>query len=144
MADGLVPKELAASPRDMSEQGLANVLAAQLQAEGFGYLGRQTDYKNSYIGVMDYGWPYDYFQKNILPAKNPGWLVNIVDTKVASGDDDITTALGPYQRLLLDGSVQNRIQAKFNFSDQGSEVLGIHPVLMFIDEGAKWVNEKGL
>lgn len=139
----LLPKELAASLRDHSPEGLANVMAAQNLEMDSEFIGRRASFKSSFIGIEEQGWSQEYFVKNILDGKNPGWLVNVVETVPGTGSI-LAAATGPYHRLCLDGSVQRRTQSRITVIDDGKEATGVHPVLLYVDEDAEWIDRKKL
>jgi type II secretory pathway pseudopilin PulG len=139
---GLVPKEIVVSSRDGSEDGLANLLISQ-NPSGMSSGVVSTAYKMSYVGPLEQGWPYEYFEAHILPTRGAGWLVNIVECKPLQGKY-LAGATGRYQRLMLDGSVQNRVQHGITVEDDGKVVDGVHPILMYVDEGGRWIDERKL
>ena len=138
---GIVPKSVVVSARDRTSSGLANVLAKGQIDRGFEkeFGVEVVNYKSSFPGSLEYSYHLKFFQDNILKAKNPGWLVNVVEL-VPRIDDSISGAHGNYDRLLMDGSIQRRRQGFVTVLDQGANVQGTHPILLFVDEDGSWTN----
>jgi hypothetical protein len=97
----------------------------------------------SYLGPGDGNWTYESFQRKILDGRNPGWLVNLVRCRPPANRPKGERDLGPYLRLLLDGSVQPRAMGY-----QGGWIEGsFHDRIVsfaayFADENFEWFEQR--
>ena len=112
--EGLVPASICLSPLDHTTGGLATRFVSVMA------LKEKTEWEplvpTTYIGPRDGGWTWESFSAQVIENRNPGWLVNLVLAK-RSSPNSYEPGLGPYYRLMMDGSV------KLRTAGYGSEII---------------------
>ncbi len=135
---GNLPRDLCASREDPYEKGLAN-FALEIASTRSRY---ETTYKRSYIGFGDKEISPNVFARDYAMQPNAGWLLNVVEMKQEpAGNWPFYGWSGPYQRLLLDGSVRRYIcvpTTKVEPGGGGSASVSI--IHLFSDPGPEWDN----
>jgi type II secretory pathway pseudopilin PulG len=138
---GRVPKELLSSPRDATTEGLA-IAVARETLPALSKPVPAPGYRVSFVGLAEMGFDMQFANKHLHDAKGVGWLVDLLDCEPRAGS--LAGATGRYRRLLLDGSVQRRVQKAISFSDDGQSGMATHPLTFFIDEDEAWLRERSL
>jgi prepilin-type N-terminal cleavage/methylation domain-containing protein len=99
---GLVPREICRSPLDKTSNGIAGRFVEGLFLDNKEALVPLVP--TTYIGPRDGGWTWESFSAKILDKPNPGWLIDLALAK-PSESGWYQGAVGPYYRLMMDGSV---------------------------------------
>ncbi|HXH61042.1 MAG TPA: hypothetical protein VNI20_06750, partial [Fimbriimonadaceae bacterium] len=131
-------KRILHSPLDKTSEGFAYHLAKELKIPVF----ERTDVSLSYPGVAHYAYTRRFFESDIVPAHNPGWLISSNSGERIDGYYSVV--FGTYNRLLLDGSVQTRHMNWVTGStpfDKGKERFFM-AALYFVDEDASWASAR--
>lgn len=97
----------------------------------------------SYLGPGDANWSYETFQRKILDGRNPGWLVNLVRCRPPANRPNGERDLGPYLRLLIDGSIQPRVSGYQSGWIEGSvQDRIVSFAAFFADESFEWFEQR--
>ncbi|MEX2243579.1 MAG: type II secretion system protein [Fimbriimonadaceae bacterium] len=139
LLDGGILKgdQILRSPLDATPSGMSYLFSLEWETPAY----QRTDVFVSYVGVLQVGLDRDYFESDIRPATNPGWLVNLTSTERYRPNSKIR--IGRYHRLFLDGSVAVRhigLVSAFN-PNVGSAERMYHTALLFVDEEPEWLKE---
>ncbi len=140
--EGLVPVALACSTRDYSRDGIANELVRQNQGSPAVGPFVEAAFRHSFVGIAEHGYSI-LFDKHIVNSRSPGWLVNLVEADIPD-NGVIGAATGSYQRLLLEGSVVQRKQEMVEVVPGSGGEVGVHPILLYVDEDAEWIFQNKL
>ncbi|MEZ0324742.1 MAG: type II secretion system protein [Fimbriimonas sp.] len=141
---GMCPKEILFSRRDTRQGGRARAISLEIEPTG----RKQWDeikYPVTFAGPMEFTWDMAVYRRHIENQPGAGWLVNLVDCQTKR-ETDATSCRGRYQRLMFDGSVQNRTQGAIPLLAEDGVLYEdvIHPILFFVDGDAKWISEHGM
>jgi type II secretory pathway pseudopilin PulG len=107
----LVSPEIVVSPLDVTEEGIANRFLEKMLDE----IKKEVTLpcRTSYVGMREGGkrlhvdWMRQEFEEMARTRRDFGWLVNVARFSLgSSGEDHVMDGSGPYQRLLLDGSLR--------------------------------------
>lgn len=130
---GLVPRELCQSNLDLSRNGIAND-TADIENTHLGVFTHVTraNYKNTFIGLGEFGLSTEIFDKYVSPGPSAGWLVDVTGSQRALSPNP-TFWNGNYNRLLTDGAVLARKFSDFNCYDNGKQRPCRMSVLLFVD-----------
>jgi prepilin-type N-terminal cleavage/methylation domain-containing protein len=138
--DGRLSAQICRSPSDVHQEGLLSAFINQMapiRAKIPDPIPNCT-----YIGPADALWTWNMYQRRIMPGRNPGWLVNLVRARAFQGSTHIAGRLGPYQRLMLDSSVQTRRMGFHSLLIDGAlETKVIAFGSYFNDEDALWFEQ---
>lgn len=135
---GYVRSELCASPLDTTADGLANALTEELGIHSKSYLKLGTSYRSSFVGLREFGFPYDWMRKYIQTDNAGGWLVSLTTSKRINAEGTGTWFSGNYRRLMLDGSVKDRRHMPVNIGEGNEVVNAEHDLFLFLDGTNEW------
>jgi prepilin-type N-terminal cleavage/methylation domain-containing protein len=133
VAEGAIPRELCQSHLDETEEGIANV-TSDLENKAMGAFTHLTraDYKNTFIGMGEFGLSTDMYDKYIESGPGAGWLV---DVTMSSKNIFPNPAQwdGKYMRLLADGAVVPKVHKDFDCYDGGKVRKCRMSILLYVD-----------
>jgi type II secretory pathway pseudopilin PulG len=112
----LAPSNVSISPLDLSENGMANDLAALLATQCPACDVAPTPYRRTFLGPDDFGHSDDTFAKQIEPTNGAGWLISLTESQSSQKNSPMgrfTSPMGSYHRVLLGGSVVVRKHYKY-------------------------------
>jgi prepilin-type N-terminal cleavage/methylation domain-containing protein len=141
VASGRVPSAIVSSSRDATPDGLAVAIANEVLPP-VGRAMPKLPYRLSYPGLFEMGFDQTFVQNHLTSASGVGWLVEVSACEPRAGT--LAGSVGRYHRLMLDGSVQKRVQSVFAFNDDGQSGRATHPLMFFIDEDAAWLTDRKL
>jgi prepilin-type N-terminal cleavage/methylation domain-containing protein len=133
VAAGMLPKYMCASNRDSSVDGIANELAKFqssriASAEGL----PPVEYKNSFVGMAEFGLGHNIFNSYVLTGPAAGWLIDAADSERTPWPTP-NQWKGTYKRLCVDGSVVVRQYRDFECYNEGKPEKCRMSVLLFVD-----------
>ncbi len=130
---GMVPAELCVSSLDRSEKGIANDLA-DFTNKKLAALGQisTAPYKNSFIGLGDFGMNNQVVDEYVATGPAAGWLVDATDSQKTEWPTP-TQWKGRYRRLTMEGSVVVRNHEDYQCYNDGKRMPCRMSVLLFVD-----------
>lgn len=143
VSSGLVKPELCFTPADPTPKGVANAMnMAHIYADP------RTDYKNSYVGWLQ-------FQVSLAQATDllegngdAGWLVDLTPGQNPERLRQPYFWEGRYRRLLFDTAVVMRSFRRFPSPNQEGEMeMALFPVMFYMDDFERyqaWSKRRGL
>jgi prepilin-type N-terminal cleavage/methylation domain-containing protein len=137
---GMVPRELCVSVRDTTAFGFANEVAqfTDQRLRSLGTSAPTRPYKNSFVGLEEFGLTHYSFDKYVTNGPAGGWLIDVGDSERTEFPTP-TAWNGSYRRLLTDGSVVTRQITDFECYNGGEAKPCRMPVLMFVDPSPYFV-----
>lgn len=135
---GLVSPNVCSSPLDKMQNGTANAITKSFGMHSAMYLRLGTPYRNSYVGLREYAFPYKWMDQYVKPMSGGGWLVSLTTSQRMNDDGSMIWSSGTYRRLMLDGSVQVKRHEPVELK-VGNDVMNAdHDLFLFLDGSKEW------
>lgn len=135
---GLVSADVCASPLDTSADGISNDLDEELGNQSQKYRDLVLPYRNSYLGLREFGFAPKMIDDSLKGAPGAGWLVSITTTLRRDPKKWSTWYTGGYRRVMLDGSVQARSHEPVPLATMSGKTTAEHPFFLFRDGSLEW------
>jgi prepilin-type N-terminal cleavage/methylation domain-containing protein len=130
---GMIPAAMCSSKMDITEKGIGNELATFTNRKMPTYAQiPETPYKNSFIGLGDFGMPHQVMDEYVLTGPGAGWLVDATESEKTEWPTP-TQWKGTYRRLTTEGAVITRKHQDYDCFSDGDRKPCRMSVLLFVD-----------
>jgi len=131
VSSGLLPRDMCASTQDLTPDGLANGVVRFSGRHG-APTSPAADYKNTFIGIGEFGMGQPILRDYVLTGPAAGWLIDATDSQQTEFPIP-SQWKGTYRRLCIDGSVVVRHHQDFQCYNNGKTEPCRMPVLLYVD-----------